>query len=188
MKLLASSFQLYCKRDLGADVFLWILWHFQEHFFKNSSGRLLPTLQVHKVDKNVSRYGNKDIEVIYAEATLMPLCELWKWFCMVKKLWKPPSSKAYQNLRNLQWKYLWQSFVITIRQTIFLQFSVILLMILKLVILWNFIWKLHIQRPVEQLRWSLFVENLLTYYSSKKVWGAFYHWGYTRESWNPPAS
>ena len=27
-------------------------------------------------------------------------------------------------------------------------------------ILWNFIWKLHIQTPVKQLRWSLFEEKL----------------------------
>ena len=36
-------------------------------------------------------------------------------------------------------------------QTICLQFPAILLMILKLLILWNFIWKLHIQSLVEQL-------------------------------------
>ena len=69
-------------------------------------------------------------------------------------------------------------------QISFLQFTVILLMILKLMILWNFIWKLHIQSPIEQLWWSFFVENLLTYYSSQ-IWGAFHHWGYTRESWTP---
>ena len=73
-------------------------------------------------------------------------------------------------------------------QPIFLQFTVTLLIILKLMILWNFIWKLHIQSPVEQLRWSFFVENLVNYYSSKNLWGAFQHWGYTRESWTLPVS
>ena len=112
MMLQASSLQLYCKKDSGTDV------------LKNSSGRLLLTLQVHKVDKNVSRYCNKDIKVISVEAVLVTLYQLWKWYCMVKKLWKPPSRK---NFRNLQGKYLWRRFVITIRQTIFLRFTVIFL-------------------------------------------------------------
>ena len=94
--------------------------------------------------------------------------------------------KNLSNLRNLQGKCLWCNFVTTIRQTIFLQFTVTLLMILKLMILSCFIWKLHFQNPVEQLRWNLFVENLSTNCSSKKVWEAFHHWGYTRESWTPP--
>ena len=47
--------------------------------------------------------------------------------------------------------------------------TVILRIILKLMILRNFIWKLHIQSTVEQLRWSFIMENLLTYYSSKKI-------------------
>ena len=41
-------------------------------------------------------------------------------------------------------------------------------------ILWNFISEPHFQSPVEQLRWSHFVENLLTYYNLKKVWEAFH--------------
>ena len=46
-------------------------------FLKNSSGRLLLTLQVHKLlDKNVSRYCNKNIKVISIEALLAPLCQL----------------------------------------------------------------------------------------------------------------
>ena len=96
-------------------------------------------------------------------------------------------------------------------QTIFLRFTLILLMTLKLMIIWNFILKLHILSSVEQLRWSFFAEivnvlqplvifsgdlhrrcltglrlYLITYYSSKKVWGeAFHYCGYTRESWTP---
>ena len=33
-------------------------------------------------------------------------------------------------------------------------------MILKFMILWNFIWKLHIQNPFEKLLWSFFVEMI----------------------------
>ena len=46
----------------------------------------LLTLQVHIVDKNASRYCNKDITVILTEAILVTLCQLWKWLCMVRKL------------------------------------------------------------------------------------------------------
>ena len=45
-------------------------------FLRNSSGRLLLTLQVHKVDKNVSRYCNKDIKVISIEAILVALRQI----------------------------------------------------------------------------------------------------------------
>ena len=41
-------------------------------------------------------------------------------------------------------------------QTFFLRFVVILIMILKLMIWWNFILKLHIQSLVKHLRWSFF--------------------------------
>ena len=81
-------------------------------FLENSSWRLLLTLQLHKWDKNVSRYCNKYIKVISIEALLVTLCQLWKWFCTVRKVWQPPSGKTYQNHRNLQGMYLWQSFVI----------------------------------------------------------------------------
>ena len=46
----------------------------------------------------------------------------------------------------------------TFQAVIFLRFTVILLTILKFVILLNFIFKLHIQSPVEHLRWSVFTE------------------------------
>ena len=44
-----------------------------------------------KVDKNVSRFCNEDIKVASIEATLATLCQLWKRFGMLRKLWKPPS-------------------------------------------------------------------------------------------------
>ena len=52
------------------------------------------------------------MKVKSTEALLVTLCQLWKWFCMVRKLWKPPSRKTYENLRNWLGKYLWRSFVI----------------------------------------------------------------------------
>ena len=134
MKSQTSSLQLCCKRDPGADVFLRNL---RISFLKNSSERLLLTHRVHNLDKNVSRYFNKDIKVISTEVILVTLCQLWKWFCMVRKLWKPSSRKTYQNLRKLQGKYLKRSFVIV--KPFFIQ-------------------KLHIQSSVDQLRWSFFVE------------------------------
>ena len=60
----------------------------------------------------VIRNCNRDIKLISVEAILVTLSLLRKWFCMVRKPWKPPSRKSYQNFRNLQRKYLWWSFVI----------------------------------------------------------------------------
>ena len=45
-------------------------------------------------------------------------------------------------------------------QAIFLRLPVILLMILELMILWNYISKLYIQSQFEQLRWNFFVEMI----------------------------
>ena len=81
-------------------------------FPENSSGRLLLAFQVHKVDKNLPRYFNKDIKVISIEAIWTTLCQLQKWFCMVRKPWNTLPKKTYQNLRNLRRTYLWGSFVI----------------------------------------------------------------------------
>ena len=50
-------------------------------------------------------------------------------------------------------------------QTIFLQFTVDLLTILKVMFMWNFIWELHIERPVKQLRWSFFAEKAVGYFA-----------------------
>ena len=49
-------------------------------------------------------------------------------------------------------------------QTIFLQFSLILLIILKLMVLQNFICKLQIQSTIEQLRWTFFMEMINVLY------------------------
>ena len=45
-------------------------------FLLNSSGLLLQTLHVHKVEENVSRYGNKEIKVILIDAILVTVCHL----------------------------------------------------------------------------------------------------------------
>ena len=45
-------------------------------FLLNSSGLLLQTLHVHKVEENVSRYCNKEIKVILIEAILVTVCHL----------------------------------------------------------------------------------------------------------------
>ena len=45
-------------------------------FLKNSSRKLLLTPQAHKVDKNVSRYCNKDIKVISIHAIFVTLCQI----------------------------------------------------------------------------------------------------------------
>ena len=58
--------------------------------------------------------------MISVEAILVTLCQLWKWFSMLRELWKPASRKTYQNLRNLQGKHMWRSFVIV--KPFFLQF------------------------------------------------------------------
>ena len=106
-----------------------------------------------------------------------------KMVCMVKNLWKAPSRKNLSKFQKSAKKVSVAEFRDNHWWNLFLRFTVILIMILKLMILWNFIWKLLIQSPVKQLWWSLFVKNLLTCYSSKKVWGAFHHWRYIRRSW-----
>ena len=50
------------------------------------------------------------------------LCHLWKRFCILRKLENHP--KNLPNLKNLEGKYLWQSFVYS--QTTLLWFTVIL--------------------------------------------------------------
>ena len=114
-----------------------------------------------KIDKNVYRYCNKDIKVISNEAILVSFCQLWKWFCMLRKLWKPASRKTYQYLRNLQGKHLWWSFVTV--KPVSLRFTVILLMILKLIILWNFILKLFLRS------WSLLFSSWIAW---AELWSA----------------
>ena len=103
-------------------------------FLLNSSGLLLQTLHVYEVEENVSRYCNKEIKVILIEAILVTVCHLWKWFCMLKNLWNPPSRKPTKISE------IYSSFVIVKPF-----FCVILLMILKLLILRNFILKLYLR-------------------------------------------
>ena len=81
---------------------------FRSNNSEEFSRRLLLTLQVHEVGKNVSSYCKRDIKMITIEAILVNLCQLWKWFCLLRKLWKPPFRK---NLRNVQGKYLCRTFV-----------------------------------------------------------------------------
>ena len=143
-----EGLQLYWKRDLGADIFLWILWNLRTSFSQNSSK--LNNFWLFKYIKEIKTCPDtviKGIKAISIEAILVIFCQLWKWFCMLRKLWKPASRRTYQNLRNLEGKYLWRSFVIV--KPFFLRFAVILLMILKLIILWNFILKLYLRS------WSL---------------------------------
>ena len=86
---------------------------FREYIAKNlHSKRVISFVSCKRPNKNVSRYCNKDFKLISIQEIFVTFCQLWKWFCLLRKLWKPPSSKTYQNLRNLQGKYLWQSFVI----------------------------------------------------------------------------
>ena len=81
-------------------------------FLKNLSRWLLLTLQVHKVDKKVSRYCKKNIKVMSTEALLVNLNQLWKWFCMVRKLSNHHSEKLTKASKILQEKYLRWSFVL----------------------------------------------------------------------------
>ena len=46
--------------------------------------------------KNVSRYCNKDSKVMTVKKILVTFCQLWKWFCLLRKLWKPPSRSKCQ--------------------------------------------------------------------------------------------
>ena len=94
MRLQASDLHLYCKREHCAKFSCEFCGVFDNTFFTELFWRLIQTIQVHKVDKNVSRYWKKDIKLISIEPILVTFCQIWKWFCMVRKLWKPPSWKT----------------------------------------------------------------------------------------------
>ena len=65
---------------------------------------------------NVKCY--KDIKVISVLAIFVTLCQLWKWFCMLRKLWKPPSRKGKEKKISVaEFRH---------SQTIFLSFTVTL--------------------------------------------------------------
>ena len=114
MKFQVPSLQLYCKRDKRQH--RCYPKNFVE-FLGTSSHQLF---QYIKVDKT-------DIKEISIQAIFVILCQLWKWFCMLRKPWKLPSKKIYQNPRNLQGKYLWQNlFIAKHFFFIILQFTVIL--------------------------------------------------------------
>ena len=49
---------------------------------------------------------------IYYTTILVILHQVWKWVCIVTKLWKLPSRKTYKNFGNLQGRYIWRSLVI----------------------------------------------------------------------------
>ena len=91
--------------------------------------------EVHKVDKNVSRYCNKDIKVISIEA-ILTLCNFVSTLKMVSDGEKTLTTTIQKNLSKSQ-KFRRKVSVVEFRygQTIFLQSTVILLMILKLMIL-----------------------------------------------------
>ena len=115
MKLQASSLHLYCKRGLCSDVFLRICGIFKNVFLIELfrvPGDYFWLFKYVIVDKNVSRYCNKDIKVLSVQARFATLCQFWKWFYMLRKLWKPLFKKTCQNLKNLQGKCLWRSFPI----------------------------------------------------------------------------
>ena len=107
---LACSFVV---KETPAQMFPVNLWNFQEQLsYRTLTGDYLWLFKYIKVVKSVPRYCTKDIEVLSSQAIFVTLCQLWKWSYMLRKLWKPTSRKTYQNLRSLQRKYLWRSFVI----------------------------------------------------------------------------
>ena len=89
------------------------LWNFEEHLsYRTLPGDYFWLFKYIKVDKNVSRYCNKDIKVLSIQAIFMWLyVNFENGFTCWENL-KPTSRKTYQNLRNLKGKYLWWSFVI----------------------------------------------------------------------------
>ena len=99
MKFQASSLQFHFKKHHDADFF-------KKPFLAEFFRRLILTLQVHKVDKSVSRYCNKDINWGH----INDFMSILKIFFHVEKFWKSSSRKSYQNFRYLQEKYLWWSF------------------------------------------------------------------------------
>ena len=112
------------------------VWFLRTSFLQNSSGRLLLTLEVHKVDKNIFKDFNRYIKVILIEAIFVILCQLWKWFCMFENNHSERLTKPQKFARK---KYEAEFYY---NQTIFLRLAVFVLMILKLMILlWTSFWK-----------------------------------------------
>ena len=89
-------------------------------FSLESSRRLLLIVQVNKVDKNVSRYCNKDIKVISIEAILVSLT--LKILLDVEKTLKTTINKNLPKSQRFARK-------ISLAETIFLRLTVILLII-----------------------------------------------------------
>ena len=85
-----------------------------------------------------------------------------------EKTFKTTLQKNFSKSPKSVVEYLWWSFVIV--EPFKIRLTVILLTILKLMILWNFNLKLHIQSPVEHLRWSFFADivNMLTWLFSQE--------------------
>ena len=71
----------------------------------------------------MSRYYNKDIKVLSIQAIFVTLCQLWKWFCILRKPWitiqknLPKYQKFARKISLTEFRY---------SQTILLRFRVIL--------------------------------------------------------------
>ena len=87
-----------------------------------------------QVYKNISRYYDKHFKMTSLSQYWWFYCQIWKCWDL---FWKLTPPKNYQNLRSFQEKYQHGSFVIV--KPLPLRLTVILLMFLKLMILWNFI-------------------------------------------------
>ena len=86
------------------------------------------------VYENIRRYYDKDFKVTSLSQYSRFYCQIWKCWDLFRK---PIAQINSQNLGNFQEKYQLWSFVIV--KPLPLRFTVILLMFLKLMILWNFI-------------------------------------------------
>ena len=87
-----------------------------------------------QVCKNISRYYHKDFKITLLSQYWWFYCQIWKCWDL---FWKPTPQINSQNLGSFQEKYQCGSFVIV--KPLSFCLTVISLMFLKLMILWNFI-------------------------------------------------
>ena len=120
MRLVKAALCFICSKNLK--------------FYRKRLQRRYYLLFKGKVYKNISRYYDKDFKITSLSQNWWFCCQIWKCWDF---FWKPTPRINSQNLGSFQEKYQCGSFVIV--KPLSFCLTVISLMFLKLMILWNFI-------------------------------------------------
>ena len=120
MRLVKAALCFICSKNLK--------------FYRKRLQRRYYLLFKGKVYKNISRYYDKDFKITSLSQYWWFYCQIWICWDL---FWKPTPQINSQNLGSFQEKCQCGSFVIV--KPLPLRLTVISLMFLKLMILWNFI-------------------------------------------------